>query len=75
MKLSVREKSTGVSNIAFKHSDMDDNLSAVMYGGCVAIVPGAARPANYGKEYVVAYISPAKGKACRHLLGCKAAKR
>ena len=74
LRLVVREESTGKSNIAFRHSDMQDDLYAVMYDGCVAVVPGAAHPSNYDQRYV-AYISPANGRVYKELADCKAARR
>ena len=72
LKLIVRQESTGVSNIGFKHSDMQDDLYAVMYDGCVAVVPGAGHPRNYDSRYV-AYISPVNGRVYKELGDCKSA--
>ena len=47
--------------IGFHHSDIRKELYAVMYFGCVAVVPGQAHPRNYDRDYGV-FISPRTGR-------------
>ena len=47
--------------IGFHHSDMREELYAVMYFGCIAVVPGGAHPRNYDRNYGV-FISPTTGR-------------
>jgi hypothetical protein len=56
--------------IGFRHSDIEDELYAVMYFGCVAVVPGKAHPRDYNLDFGV-HVSPVTGnvyatsEACR----------
>ena len=56
--------------VAFQLSDINKELYAVMYFGCVAIVPGNAHAQNYGKEYGV-FISPNTGLVYLSIAECK----
>lgn len=74
LAFSISAEPVGVRNIAFSHSDIRDDLYAVFYDGCIAVVPAAAHPGKYTREYV-AYVSPANGRAYRGLAACKDASR
>lgn len=58
--------------IGFRHSDIEDELYAVMYFGCVAVVPGKAHPRNYGLDFGV-HVSPVTGNVYATSDACRAA--
>ena len=57
--------------VGFHNSNIKNELYAVLYFGCIAIVPGEAHPRNYDKEYGV-HISPKTGMVYRTSKECKA---
>jgi|LNAP01.1.fsa_nt_gb hypothetical protein len=73
LEFALRNEENGIYNIAFRHSDQQDDFYAVHYGGCVAVVPGLGHPRNYEAEYV-AYVAPQNGRVYRDLTQCKAAE-
>jgi hypothetical protein len=58
--------------IGFRHSDIQDELYAVMYFGCVAVVPGKAHPRNYNLAFGV-HVSPITGNVYATSEACRAA--
>lgn len=56
--------------IGFHQSDMRKELYAVMYFGCVAVVPGQAHPRNYDRDYGV-FISPRTGRIYSTSVECR----
>ena len=73
-KLRFAIKDAGGSDevIGFRHSDINDDFYAVMYFGCIVVVPGLATK-NYGKDDNV-YISPKNGRVYRKREECQFAK-
>jgi hypothetical protein len=58
--------------IGFRHSDIEDELYAVMYFGCVTVVPGKAHPRNYSLAFGV-HVSPMTGNVYATSEACSAA--
>jgi hypothetical protein len=73
-KLAFSIKDVGGTDtvIGFRHSDIQDELYAVMYFGCVAVVPGKAHPRNYNLAYGV-HVSPRTGNVYATSEACRAA--
>jgi hypothetical protein len=57
--------------IGFHNSNIKNELYAVLYLGCVVVVPGDAHPRNYDKEYGV-HISPRSGLVYKTSAECRA---
>src|SRR5688572_23893655 len=47
--LSIKDVGGTDTVIGIRHSDIEDELYAVIYFGCVAIVPGKTHPRTYDK--------------------------
>jgi hypothetical protein len=75
-KLAISIKDVGGTDtvVGIRHSDIEDELYAVIYFGCVAIVPGKAHPRNYNKEYGV-HVSPVTGNVYATSEACRAAAK
>jgi hypothetical protein len=75
-RLSFAIKDAGGSDtvIGFNHSDIAEEFYAVLYFGCVVVVPGHAHPRNYDRDYGV-YVSPKNGRAYRTRQECQSAGR
>lgn len=71
--LSIGIKDVGGKDtvVGFHNSNLKNELYAVMYFGCVVIVPGESHPQNYGPDYAV-YISPKTGLVYRTQGECRA---
>lgn len=71
-KLGFSIKDVGGTDtvIGFRHSDIEDEFYAVMYFGCIAVVPGKAHPRNYGLDYGV-HVSPRSGNVFRTSIACR----
>jgi hypothetical protein len=74
-KLSLSIKDVGGTDtvVGFRHSDIEDELYAVLYFGCIAVVPGRAHPRNYNLDYGV-HISPVTGNVYSTSVACRAAQ-
>ena len=57
--------------IGFHNSNIKNELYAVLYFGCVVVVPGKAHPDNYTKDYGVS-ISPKTGLVYKTTSKCRA---
>ena len=57
--------------VGFHNSNIKNELYAVLYFGCIAIVPGEAHPKNYNREYGV-FISPTTGLVYQTSAECRA---
>ena len=57
--------------VGFHNSSIKNELYAVLYFGCIAVVPGEAHPRNYDREYGV-HISPKTGLEYRTSAECRA---
>lgn len=56
--------------VGFRHSDVDAELYAVLYGGCIAIVPGKGNTSARHRDYGV-FISPRTGEVYRASVACE----
>jgi hypothetical protein len=57
--------------IGFHNSSIKNELYAVMYFGCIVIVPGETHPRNYDRAYGV-HISPKTGLVYKTSAECRA---
>ena len=55
--------------VGFRHSNVDAELYAVLYGGCIAIVPGKGNKSAKQRDYGV-FISPNTGEVYRASVQC-----
>ena len=71
--LSIGIKDVGGTDtvVGFHNSNIKNELYAVLYFGCIAVVPGEAHPKNYDREYGV-HISPKTGLVYRTSAECRA---
>ncbi len=71
--LQIGIKDVGGSNtvVGFHNSNINNELYAVLYFGCVTVVPGNAHQRNYNKDYGV-FISPKTGNIYRTFPECQA---
>jgi hypothetical protein len=72
LKFSIKDAGGSDQVITFRHSDINDDYAAVMYFGCIVVIPGFATK-NYGKDDNV-YISPKNGRVYRKREECQFAK-
>ena len=70
--LSIGIKDVGGTDtvVGFHNSNIQNELYAVLYLGCVAVVPGQAHPRNYDREYGV-HISLKTGLVYRTSAECR----
>lgn len=62
----------GTDTVAgFHNSNIKNEIYAVIYFGCIAIVPGEAHPKNYNRDYGV-FISPKTGLVYKTSQECRA---
>lgn len=71
LEISIKDVGGSDTAIGFHNSNINNELYAVLYFGCVAIVPGHAHPNNYGLDYGV-FISPKTGNIYRTSSECRA---
>ena len=71
--LTIGIKDVGGSDtvVGFHNSNIKNELYAVLYFGCVVVVPGKAHPDNYTKDYGVS-ISPKTGLVYKTTTECRA---
>ena len=71
--LSIGIKDVGGTDtvVGFHNSNIKNELYAVLYFGCIAVVPGEAHPKNYDREYGV-HISPKTGVVYGTSAECRA---
>ena len=71
--LSIGIKDVGGTDtvVGFHNSNIKNELYAVLYFGCIAVVPSEAHPKNYDREYGV-HISPKTGFVYRTSAECRA---
>lgn len=74
-RLHIGIKDAGGSDpvISFRHSDWDDDFYAVMYFGCIVVVPGTASKEKYEGDGI--YIAPKNGRVFRTRSECQAANK
>ena len=70
--IDIGIKDVGGENtvIGFRHSDVEAELYAVFYGGCVAVVPGKGNTSAKHRDYGV-FISPRSGEVYRTSVECE----
>ena len=73
LRFSIKDAGGTDTVVGFHHSDINEELYAVLYAGCVVVVPGYAHPRNYDKDYGV-YVSPRDGRVYKSKNECQAAK-
>lgn len=57
--------------VGFHNSNIKNELYAVLYFGCIAVVPGNSHPRNYNRDYGV-FISPTTGLVYKTSAECRA---
>lgn len=73
LHIGIKDAGGGDPVIAFRHSDSDDDFYAVMYFGCIVVVPGTASKEKYEGDGI--YIAPKNGRVFRTRSECQAANR
>jgi hypothetical protein len=73
LRFSIKDAGGSDPVIAFRHSDWDDDLYAVMYFGCIVVVPGTASKEKYEGDGI--YIAPKNGRVYKTRNECQAANR
>ena len=71
LQIGIKDVGGPDTTVGFHKSNVDSELYAVLYFGCVAVVPGNAHPKNYDGSYGV-FISPKTGNIYRTSPECKA---
>ena len=62
LKFSIKDAGGSDQVISFNHSDINDDYAAVMYFGCIVVIPGHATK-NHGKDDNI-YVFLQKMGAC-----------
>lgn len=71
LQIGIKDVGGSDTVVGFHNSNINNELYAVLYFGCVAIVPGHAHPKNYDRDYGV-FISPKTGNIYRTSTECQA---
>ena len=71
LEIGIKDVGGSDTVVGFHNSNINNELYAVLYFGCVAIVPGHAHPKNYDLDYGV-FISPKTGNIYRTSSECRA---
>lgn len=71
LEVGIKDVGGGDTVIGFHNSNIKNELYAVIYYGCIVVVPGKAHPKNYGREYGVS-ISPKTGLVYQTSDECRA---
>jgi hypothetical protein len=71
LQIGIKDVGGSDTVVGFHNSNINNELYAVLYFGCVAIVPGNAHPRNYDRDYGV-FISPKTGNIYRTPSECQA---
>lgn len=74
LQIGIKDVGGSDTVIGFHNSNINNELYAVMYFGCIAVVPGNAHPKTYDRDYGV-FISPKTGKTYRASSECQASLR
>ena len=70
LEIGIKDVGGSDTVVGFHNSNIKNDLYAVLYFGCIAIVPGKAHPRNYGREYGV-FISPTTGLVYQTSAECR----
>jgi hypothetical protein len=73
LSVSIKDVGGGDTVVGFGYSNMNEELYAVLYLGCILVVPGSAHPPGYDRNYGV-YISPKNGRVYKTRAECLSAK-
>lgn len=73
LRFSIKDAGGSDQVIAFRYSNWDEDYYAVMYFGCIVVVPGTASKEKYGGDGV--YIAPKSGRVFRTRQECQAANK
>jgi hypothetical protein len=73
LRFSIKDAGGSDPVISFRHSDWDDDFYAVMYFGCIVVVPGSASKEKYDGDGI--YIAPKNGSVFRTSSECQAANK
>jgi hypothetical protein len=60
LEIGIKDVGGTDTVVGFHNSNIKNELYAVLYFGCIVVVPGEAHPRNYNLEYGV-FISPVTG--------------
>ncbi|BCB26151.1 hypothetical protein SKTS_10370 [Sulfurimicrobium lacus] len=71
LQIGIKDVGGSDTTVGFHNSNINSELYAVLYFGCVAVVPGHAHPKNYDRDYGV-FISPRTGNIYRTSPDCQA---
>jgi len=70
LKIGIKDVGGTDTVVGFHYSNINNELYAVLYFGCIAVVPGHAHPKNYNIDYGV-FISPATGLVYKTSQECR----
>ena len=73
LRFSIKDAGGSDPVIAFRHSDWDEDFYAVMYFGCIVVVPGRASKEKYENDGI--YIAPKNGRVFRTRNECQTANK
>lgn len=74
LEFGIKDVGGADTVVGFYNSNIKNELYAVLYFGCVAVVPGHAHARNYEKDYGV-FVSPKTGLVYRTSAECTATLR
>lgn len=70
LEIGIKDVGGTDTVVGFHNSNIKNELYAVFYFGCIAVVPGKAHPMNYDREYGI-FISPKTGLVYQTLAECR----
>lgn len=73
LRFSIKDAGDTDTVVGFSHSNINNELYAVLYFGCIVVVPGQAHPRNYDKDHGV-YVSPKNGRVYKTKNECQSAR-
>ena len=73
LKFGIKDAGGSDQVIAFRHSDWDEEFYAVMYFGCIVVVPGTASKEKYDGDGI--YIAAKNGRVFRTRRECQDANK
>lgn len=73
LSFSIKDAGGADTVVGFGYSDISKEFYAVYYFGCIVVVPGAAHPRNYDRDFGV-YVSPKNGRVYKTRQECQSVK-
>lgn len=73
LTFSIKDAGGADTVVGFHLSDIKNEFYAVLYFGCIVVIPGHAHSKNYDKDYGV-YVSPKNGRAYTTKTECQSAR-